>query len=93
MRRRHACGFRAAAEGQRALKRASVVVARARPRAAALGSIATDEVLPVLRSYREDAEPVVRESCEVALDMYAWETSDTFQYADGLAQIAAATGP
>ena len=47
-------------------------------------------MLPLLRSYREDAEPVVRESCEVALDMYEWETSNTFQYADGLSQIAAA---
>jgi hypothetical protein len=56
---------------------------------AALGSIATADVLPLLRQYRQDGEPVVRESCEVALDMYAWETSNTFQYADGLAQIAA----
>ena len=59
----------------------------------ALGSIATDDVLPVLRSYREDLEPVVRESCEVALDMYEWETSGAFQYADGLAQIQDANLP
>jgi deoxyhypusine monooxygenase len=26
----------------------------------------------------------VRESCEVALDMYEYETSGSFQYADGL---------
>jgi deoxyhypusine monooxygenase len=57
--------------------------------AEALGSIATADVLPLLRQYRQDGEPVVRESCEVALDMYAWETTNTFQYADGLAQIAA----
>lgn len=56
---------------------------------AALGSIATEDVLPILRKFREDTEPVVRESCEVALDMYEWETSNTFQYADGLAQIGA----
>ena len=40
--------------------------------AEALGGIATPEVLPYLKEYmtREDAPPVVRESCQVALDMY-----------------------
>jgi hypothetical protein len=40
--------------------------------AEALGSIATPEVLPYLKEYmtREDAPTVVRESCQVALDMY-----------------------
>lgn len=39
--------------------------------AEALGSIATDEVLPVLKEWaeREDSPQVVRESCVVALDM------------------------
>jgi deoxyhypusine monooxygenase len=42
--------------------------------AEALGSIATPEVLPILKEYRESCEErVVRESCEVALDMYDWE--------------------
>ena len=40
--------------------------------AEALGGIATPEVLPYLKEYmtREDAPSVVRESCQVALDMY-----------------------
>lgn len=39
--------------------------------AEALGGIATDECLPVLQEFaqREDVPRVVRESCEVALDM------------------------
>ena len=40
--------------------------------AEALGDIATPEVLPHLKEYltQEDASVVVRESCQVALDMY-----------------------
>lgn len=40
--------------------------------AEALGGIATPEVLPLLKEWqtRGDAPRVVRESCEVALDMY-----------------------
>lgn len=40
--------------------------------AEALGGIATPEVFPHLKEWaaREDAPRVVRESCEVALDMY-----------------------
>lgn len=40
--------------------------------AEALGGIATPEVLPYLKDYmtRKDAPVVVKESCEVALDMY-----------------------
>ena len=40
--------------------------------AEALGGIATPEVLPYLNEYmkREDVPVVVRESCQVALDMY-----------------------
>lgn len=41
--------------------------------AEALGSIATEECLPILKAFaskeREDVPRVVRESCEVALDM------------------------
>ena len=39
--------------------------------AEALGGIATDECLPILKEYaeREDVPRVVRESCVVALDM------------------------
>lgn len=54
--------------------------------AEALGSIATDEVLPVLEEWREreDSPRVVRESCQVALDMWDYENGGEFQYANGL---------
>ncbi|KIP06708.1 hypothetical protein PHLGIDRAFT_128129 [Phlebiopsis gigantea 11061_1 CR5-6] len=54
--------------------------------AEALGGIATPEVLPHLKEWmhREDAPRVVRESCQVALDMYEYENSGEFQYANGL---------
>jgi len=46
--------------------------------AEALGGIATPEVLPHLKEWmvREDSPRVVRESCQVALDM--WEASRPF---------------
>ena len=50
--------------------------------AEALGSIASEECLLILQQYSRDEERVVRESCEVALDMYAHEHSDDFQYAN-----------
>ncbi|KAJ7095775.1 armadillo-type protein [Mycena belliarum] len=54
--------------------------------AEALGGIATPEVLPHLKEWmsREDAPLVVRQSCEVAIDMWEHENSDEFQYANGL---------
>jgi deoxyhypusine monooxygenase len=52
--------------------------------AEALGSIATDNVLPVLEKFSADGEKVVAQSCVVALDMYAYETSGAFQYANTL---------
>ena len=52
--------------------------------AEALGSIATPDCLPVLKKFKDDRERVVKESCEVALDMYEYENSQDFQYADGL---------
>ncbi|KAG0148794.1 hypothetical protein CROQUDRAFT_654362 [Cronartium quercuum f. sp. fusiforme G11] len=50
--------------------------------AEALGSIATPDVLEALKAFSSSGEPsrVVRESCEVALDMYAYENSNEFQY-------------
>ncbi|CAE6480857.1 unnamed protein product [Rhizoctonia solani] len=63
--------------------------------AEALGGIATPEVLPVLREWasKPDVPRVVRESCVVALDMYEYENSGQFQYADGLStQQTAAVG-
>ncbi|KAM9848551.1 deoxyhypusine hydroxylase isoform 1-T1 [Aulostomus maculatus] len=55
--------------------------------AEALGSIGKEECLAVLQRYRADGERVVKESCEVALDMLEYETSVQFQYADGLARL------
>ncbi|EJU03336.1 deoxyhypusine hydroxylase [Dacryopinax primogenitus] len=53
--------------------------------AEALGGIATDDVLLHLREWnkRPDAPRVVRESCEIALDMYEYERSGDLEYADG----------
>lgn len=44
--------------------------------AEALGSIATDECLEILKAYELDNELVVKESCSVALDMVEYENSD-----------------
>ncbi len=52
--------------------------------AEALGSIATDDVFAVLKSFAADKEVVVAQSCVVALDMYEHERSGNFQYADTL---------
>ncbi|XP_046959905.1 deoxyhypusine hydroxylase [Vanessa cardui] len=55
--------------------------------AEALGSIATDECTEVLTRYLNDPRPVVRESCEVALDMSEYENSPEFQYANTLLTV------
>ncbi|EDL31415.1 deoxyhypusine hydroxylase [Mus musculus] len=55
--------------------------------AEALGAIARPACLAALREHIEDPEQVVRESCEVALDMYEYESSQDFQYADGLERL------
>ncbi|NXJ05784.1 DOHH hydroxylase, partial [Odontophorus gujanensis] len=57
--------------------------------AEALGSIARPSCLDTLRAFAHDEERVVRESCEVALDMYEYENSPQFQYADGLCRLQA----
>ncbi|KAI8323055.1 ARM repeat-containing protein [Martensiomyces pterosporus] len=49
--------------------------------AEALGSVATPEVNGILLKYINDPEPVVRDSCIVALDMFEHENSNEFQYA------------
>lgn len=48
--------------------------------AEALGGIATPEVLPYLKEWmaRPDAPKVVRESCQVAMDM--WEVSELVDF-------------
>ena len=56
--------------------------------AEALGSIATDKSMELLQKYLSDKERVVRESCEVALDMCEYERSGQLQYADGLNRAA-----
>ncbi|XP_045487923.1 deoxyhypusine hydroxylase [Pieris rapae] len=55
--------------------------------AEALGSIATDECTEVLKKYLDDPRPVVRESCEVALDMSEYENNPEFQYANTLLTV------
>uniref|UniRef100_A0A060T668 Deoxyhypusine hydroxylase n=1 Tax=Blastobotrys adeninivorans TaxID=409370 RepID=A0A060T668_BLAAD len=50
--------------------------------AEALGSIATDDVLPILNKFAQDQELVVKQSAEVALDMYEYENSDQIDYTD-----------
>uniref|UniRef100_A0A2M4AK53 Deoxyhypusine hydroxylase n=1 Tax=Anopheles triannulatus TaxID=58253 RepID=A0A2M4AK53_9DIPT len=55
--------------------------------AEALGAIATEECTQVLNEYLKDEKRVVKESCEVALDMCEYENSPEFQYADGLAKL------
>ncbi|KAI6184087.1 Deoxyhypusine hydroxylase [Aphelenchoides bicaudatus] len=49
--------------------------------AEALGAIGTDECEALLKEYAKDGERVVRESCEVGLDMAEHEKSGSFQYA------------
>ncbi len=50
--------------------------------AEALGSIADERCLQLLKQYCADASPIVAHSCEVALDMLDFETSQGFEYAD-----------
>ncbi|XP_051495800.1 deoxyhypusine hydroxylase [Apus apus] len=57
--------------------------------AEALGAIARPSCLETLRAFAQDEERVVRESCQVALDMYEYENGAQFQYADGLCKLQA----
>ena len=50
--------------------------------AEALGSIATEDVLPVLQQFATDDVQVVRDSAIVALDMYNYENSNQLEYAE-----------
>merc|ERR1712198_765352 len=50
-------------------------------------SVATPEAFRVLTSHVDDPVQVVRESCQVALDMAEHEVSGELQYADTLAKI------
>ena len=55
--------------------------------AEALGAIATPYCLDILKNYLKDKKRVVRESCEIALDMCEYENSSEFQYANTLSNI------
>jgi deoxyhypusine monooxygenase len=55
--------------------------------AEALGSIASEQCLEVLQRFLGDGERVVRESCEVALDMYRFERGEEFQYANTASKV------
>lgn len=56
--------------------------------AEALGSIASDDVMPILKKYQDKGPLVVRQSCVVALDMAAHEASGEFEYAVPIANVA-----
>eukprot|EP01091_Cochliopodium_minus_P012705 TRINITY_DN3912_c0_g1_i2.p1 TRINITY_DN3912_c0_g1~~TRINITY_DN3912_c0_g1_i2.p1 ORF type:complete len:319 (-),score=106.71 TRINITY_DN3912_c0_g1_i2:70-1026(-) len=56
--------------------------------AEALGAIATEDTYSVLHKYSKDSVDVVRESCEVALDVYEYVNNDEqFQYCDTLISL------
>lgn len=50
--------------------------------AEALGSIAAPECIALLKQYSEDPDPIVADSCVVALDMLEHEQNGGFEYAD-----------
>lgn len=50
--------------------------------AEALGAIADDACIQLLQEYAKCGEPIVADSCIVALDMIAHEKSGDFEYAD-----------
>uniref|UniRef100_A0A6B2LC13 Deoxyhypusine hydroxylase n=1 Tax=Arcella intermedia TaxID=1963864 RepID=A0A6B2LC13_9EUKA len=52
--------------------------------AEALGSIAEDQTIDLLKKFTNDKEEPVSASCVVALDILNYVKSDQFQYADGL---------
>jgi deoxyhypusine monooxygenase len=52
--------------------------------AESLGAVANEEVCQVLKEFTNDNSLPVSQSCAVALDIYEYNNSDQFQYADGL---------
>ena len=50
--------------------------------AEALGSIAMDDCVELLKQYAKDPDPIVADSCLVALDMLEHEQSGAFEYVD-----------
>ena len=62
--------------------------------AEALGAIADERAVALLAAYAADVEPIVADSCVVALDMLEHERSGSFQYADtGSKHEASGPGP
>jgi len=55
--------------------------------AEALGAIGSQTCFDILMKYLEDDKQVVKESCEIALDMCEYENSPEFQYADTLLKV------
>mmetsp|Transcript_13466 Transcript_13466/g.27511 ORF Transcript_13466/g.27511 Transcript_13466/m.27511 type:complete len:309 (-) Transcript_13466:1188-2114(-) len=55
--------------------------------AEALGSISTDRCRALLDQFLVDPADVVRESCEVALDIVDYNTSDVFEYTQNIAVV------
>ena len=55
--------------------------------AEALGSIASNECVEILKKYAHDSQIVVKESVEVALDITDYHQSNDFQYANGLMAV------
>ena len=55
--------------------------------AEALGAIGSQICFDILRKHLEDDKQVVKESCEIALDMCEYENSPEFQYADTLLKV------
>ena len=56
--------------------------------AEALGAIGSEDCLKVLNKYLGDDKQVVKESCEIALDMCEYENSPEFQYANMLQVVS-----
>ncbi|KAJ1510620.1 hypothetical protein HMI55_006925 [Coelomomyces lativittatus] len=52
--------------------------------AEALGSVANEECIEMLREYAEDSNQVVRESCQVGIDIWEYERSGQLHYANSL---------
>lgn len=49
--------------------------------AEALGSIGEESCVDILKKFKDDEDPIVADSCIVALDMLEYEKSGEFQYA------------
>ena len=52
--------------------------------AEALGSIASDSTESLLKEFQSDPEPVVSESCDVALDLAEYWTSQEVRFVLGV---------